>query len=353
MIEPFVSIVIPVFNGANYLRDAIDSALAQTYKNCEVIVVNDGSNDGGETERIALSYGNRIRYFCKPNGGVASALNVGIKEMRGEYFSWLSHDDYYLPNKIMHQVNAISSAGKGTFIYSSFMLHNMDNHSKVNVNFLNVYSEHDLNNSLFAILNGLICGCATLIPKTLFDSTGFFDESKKTTQDNDMWFRMLRDKHIFYCDACDVVLRQHSSQGSKSIPTYINECDSLWISIEEQLKDYEKAAVYGTPLLFYEKMCAYYRESPYKKVSIHYEQKLIETRKRYSEWKNSALTDEEKLTLVALDNCEYYKEQLSNISNIQQPIKKESIFKRFKLAVAALGVKGAIKKAFRWLFNTL
>ena len=67
---PKVSIVIPVFNGSNYLREALDSALAQTYTNCEVIVVNDGSNDNGKTREIALSYGNKIRYFEKENGGV-------------------------------------------------------------------------------------------------------------------------------------------------------------------------------------------------------------------------------------------------------------------------------------------
>ena len=71
------------------MREAIDSALAQTYERVEVIVVNDGSTDG--TEQIALSYGERIRYFRKENGGVSSALNLGIKEMKGEYFSWLSH----------------------------------------------------------------------------------------------------------------------------------------------------------------------------------------------------------------------------------------------------------------------
>ena len=91
------------------MREAIDSAIAQTYQNIEIIVVNDGSNDNGKTREIALSYGDKIRYFEKENGGVSTALNLGIKEMKGEYFSWLSHDDVYYPNKVERQVRELEA----------------------------------------------------------------------------------------------------------------------------------------------------------------------------------------------------------------------------------------------------
>ena len=78
---PLVSIVIPVYNGADYLGEAIDSALKQSYSNCEILVVNDGSTDDGRTEQVALSYGDKIRYFSKENGKVSTALNLGIKEI--------------------------------------------------------------------------------------------------------------------------------------------------------------------------------------------------------------------------------------------------------------------------------
>jgi|TARA_B100000315_G_scaffold257598_1_gene306921 hypothetical protein len=102
---PKVSIIIPVFNGSDYLSEAIDSALAQTYDNVDVIVVNDGSSDGGKTEDIAKSYGGKITYCYKDNGGVSSALNFGIANMKGDYFCWLSHDDLFLPQKIEKQVS--------------------------------------------------------------------------------------------------------------------------------------------------------------------------------------------------------------------------------------------------------
>ena len=106
--EPKVTIIIPVYNGSNYLAQAIEAALAQTYLNCEIIVVNDGSKDDGASEKIALSYGNKIRYYLKENGGVSSALNFSLEKMTGEWFSWLSHDDLYYPNKIEKQVAFIN-----------------------------------------------------------------------------------------------------------------------------------------------------------------------------------------------------------------------------------------------------
>ena len=102
--NPKVSIIIPVYKGKDFMREAIDSALAQTYKNIEIIVVNDGSDDNGVTKKIAESYGNKIRYFEKENGGVSTALNLAIDNMTGDYFSWLSHDDRYYPNKIESQI---------------------------------------------------------------------------------------------------------------------------------------------------------------------------------------------------------------------------------------------------------
>ena len=107
MYNPLVTIVIPVYNGANYLNESISSALEQTYKNIEIIVVNDGSTDDGETEKIALSYGDKIKYLSKPNGGVSSALNLCIENMKGEWLSWLSHDDLYYPTKVEEEVNYV------------------------------------------------------------------------------------------------------------------------------------------------------------------------------------------------------------------------------------------------------
>lgn len=127
---PRVSIVIPVYNGANYLKEAIDSALGQDYGSFEVIVVNDGSNDHGKTEEICLSYGDRIRYFRKANGGVASALNLAIEKANGEYVSWLSHDDAYFPNKLSVQVEYLKEISESQNTILSTDVEIIDERSK-------------------------------------------------------------------------------------------------------------------------------------------------------------------------------------------------------------------------------
>ena len=80
---PLVSVIIPCYRQAQYLREAVDSVLAQTYSPVEVIVVNDGSDDN--TEEVAKSYGDRIRYVYRDNGGLSAARNTGLEHAHGEY----------------------------------------------------------------------------------------------------------------------------------------------------------------------------------------------------------------------------------------------------------------------------
>ena len=93
-----VSVVITAYNREAFLRECIDSALAQDHSSFEVIVVDDGSTDG--TKRICSEYGARVRYFWKPNGGAASAKNFGIRKMRGEWLKILDSDDVLEPNAL-------------------------------------------------------------------------------------------------------------------------------------------------------------------------------------------------------------------------------------------------------------
>jgi len=209
--NPKVSIVIPVYNGKNYLQEAIDSALAQTYKNIEIIVVNDGSNDGGDTENIARSYGGKIRYFYKENGGVASALNLGIQQMTGDYFSWLSHDDLYYPEKLQCQMDFLRQYDdKNVVLYSDFEFIDGESRSLG----VCVLERKVTERPLRAILSTLIHGCSTVVAKAAFDSVGLFCERHRTTQDYQMWLRIHKGGFgFFHVPRVLIKSRIHPAQG--------------------------------------------------------------------------------------------------------------------------------------------
>ncbi len=253
-----VSIIIPVYNGANYLREAIDSALGQTYPNVEVLVVNDGSDDGGKTEEIALSYGERIRYIKKGNGGVASALNVGIRNMQGEYFSWLSHDDVYYPEKIAKEMDVLAQLkNKATVVQCEYDFYDEESKSLTTTDFHRYYDIDRLENSVFSVLQLQIHACGALIHKSHFERVGLFDEKIRTVQDIEMWFRLLRGQKSCFVPEPLYRVREHKTAGSKTIPTYYGETCKLYAKLIREMNKEEMDKVFGSAWRFLVRMAGF------------------------------------------------------------------------------------------------
>lgn len=236
ILDPLVSIVIPVYNGSNYLKQAIDSALAQTYKNIEIIVVNDGSNDNNATENIALSYGNKIRYFSKPNGGVSSALNFGISKMQGKYFSWLSHDDMYYPQKIENQILLLRKYDFCDSLVALCEYTLVDSNKKIIENKPQRFNKEYITwqEALYDVLkNGAYNGCAFLIPKQVLIQVGLFDENFRYLQDTQMWKQIFLHKvNLIYSEQRDVMNRVHGKQLTQTgrllfLAESNNECSNI------------------------------------------------------------------------------------------------------------------------------
>lgn len=220
--KPKVSIVIPVYNGADYLREAIDAALSQTYDNLEIIVVNDGSKDHGKTEKVALSYGNQIHYYYKENGGVSTALNYGISKMTGEYFSWLSHDDKYSETKIKDSVELLerfNDTDRANLIAFTGGIY-IDSESKEIKPFPVLFQElrvyHGLDVIQKMLKGNTLNGCCMLIPKTAFEKCGGFDELLRYNQDALMWDVIFTSGYNLVSDnKPNVMYRLHRNQTSK------------------------------------------------------------------------------------------------------------------------------------------
>ena len=277
---PMVSIVIPVYNGWKYMREAIDSALAQTYKNIEIIVVNDGSNDNGKTDKIALSYGDKIRYFKKGNGGVSTALNLAIKNMKGEYFSWLSHDDVYYHDKIEKQINYTifnNYEDENIIFYGDYDL--IDSKSRL---ITRCTKDHQMliEKPEYALLRGSINGITLLIPKRAFDEFGLFDENLRCTQDYEMWQRMSKDYIIEHMEGIVAKSRQHGKQESIKNPRVLIEGDKLWIDMITSLSKKAMERLEGSEYNFYKEMAKFLADSPYKEVQKLCEDKCAKIGKR-------------------------------------------------------------------------
>lgn len=291
MNNPLVSIIIPVYNGANYLKEAIESALSQSYTNIEILVINDGSKDNGDTEKIALSYGEKIRYFSKQNGGVATALNLAIKEMKGEYFSWLSHDDYYYTNKIEVQIKAIRDNGDPkTIVYGAYDLLETETGKITHIDSGTIYEMEKLQTSIFPVLMGSIHGCAMLIHKSHFERCGIFNEQLRTTQDYDLWFRIFRGQKTIYLSESLVVARVHSKQGSKTLVCHELERNELYMNFIRSVTTSEMNLLFGGEYNFYYYMMTFLRGSQMENAFIHINNKLQEC-----EIPNEAMMKMEKL----------------------------------------------------------
>lgn len=235
-----VSIVIPVYNGARYVGEAIESALAQTWPAIEVIVVDDGSNDAGATQRVIARYGDAVRVLAKRNGGVSSALNAGIAAMRGQWFCWLSHDDVYLPTKVADYMQAVRQAGgpaiafgeidfideTGTVTQRGGLLRHWDGRT---------------DDPRWLVLEGRLHGCAMLIPAECLPRSGAFDPGLPTTQDYARWFD-LAERHPFVpVRAALVRARQHAGQDSRA-GRHPEEAGLLWIRLLERMAQTDGAS---------------------------------------------------------------------------------------------------------------
>ncbi len=170
--DDLVSVVIPVFNSETFLEESIKSIINQTHKNQEIIAIDDGSTDN--SLKILQLYADKITIYSQENQGLASALSVGIKMMKGKWFKWFSPDDILFPNAIQILVEEAKRLPENTIVYSNWDI--IDEKGKK----LRSFSEsnyNDLDNFEYNIrlLDGQIINVnTTLIPSSLFDNNCVF-----------------------------------------------------------------------------------------------------------------------------------------------------------------------------------
>lgn len=277
--NPLVSIIIPVYNGSNYLEEAINCALNQTYKNIEIIVINDGSNDNNATKKIAKKYKHKVKYYEKKNGGVSSALNTGIKKMKGDYFMWLSHDDLVSPNHILEHIKYLRTSDGGEITYTNYdyidSSGNLLLDMTIDCNLFSTDYNITRNKKYDCILLGDINGGSLLIPKEAFNKVGLFNESERITQEKDLYYRLLKEYKLVNIPINTYSIRHHESQVSNKSTNIIEETIKKLEEIIDNLKTEDIKEDYKNIESFYTIMSQQYRYNGLLELSDY----LVEKRK--------------------------------------------------------------------------
>jgi glycosyltransferase involved in cell wall biosynthesis len=211
--NPFVSIIIPAYNQAQYLKQSIDSAIAQAYPHTEIIVVNDGSTD--ETESIAKSYGSKINYIYQENLGLAGARNTGIRVAKGELIGLLDSDDIWKPNFLETIVSLVIKYPKASVFYSQGQCIDADGNILPQIVGGKTISQSNFFNSLLQA-NFLIPSTITLRRETIVNA-GYFDETLRSCEDWDLWLRILPDATFIGTEEIIIYYRVHKESLTANI----------------------------------------------------------------------------------------------------------------------------------------
>lgn len=183
-----VSIIIPAYNVARYVRGAVESALGQTYRNKEIIVVDDGSEDGIRDALELYIASRRIVYVRQPNLGLAGARNTGVRMARGEFIALLDSDDAFLPEKVARQVGALLDNPAFGVCYSDILHFTETSPVKYyHHRYHQAYKTGDLLEDL--LMRNFINPLSVVARKSTFEQFGFFDERLRRSEDWDLWLR--------------------------------------------------------------------------------------------------------------------------------------------------------------------
>lgn len=215
MSNNLVSIIIPSFNSQEWVCDAIDSSLQQTYAHCEVIVVDDGSTDNTR-ELLQQKYGNRIKYIYQENRGLAGARNTGVRNASGDYLQFLDADDEITPDKIEKQVKILEQHKEYTVAFSDFEYFEGGASNITKLSPETFRKKYQTGNLWKPFLTGnFIVVHAALARKADVVAVGCFDESIWACEDYDLWMRLAgRGCNFVYTNG--IMARYRLTPGSMS-----------------------------------------------------------------------------------------------------------------------------------------
>jgi glycosyltransferase involved in cell wall biosynthesis len=230
-----ISVIIPTYNYGEFICDSIESVINQTYKDFEIIVVDDGSTDN--TPEVVKKYKDRVSYIYKENEGPSSARNYGIKNAKGEYLCFLDSDDIFLPEKLELQAKYMEDHRDDNIglIYSDYYC--VSRKLKI----IDYYESIGFSSQIEAIKYlfnyNYINTSTVMIPKTCIDRIGIFNEKYRYLEDYDLWLRLGCNYKFLYINEPLVKTRSHYKNHRNKVGDVemINNAKKIKEDIRSQL----------------------------------------------------------------------------------------------------------------------
>ncbi len=221
-----VSVIIPTYNRKSYLLNAIDSVMNQTFKDYEIVVVDDGSTDGTKEALALLVNSNLIKYYYQINGGPSKARNLGIKQAQGEYIAFLDSDDLWLPTKLEAQMEYLRLNPTLKVVHSNIAIIKNGKLDERDLKSRGLLGAGWLFEKIL-LLKGWILLSTLMVHRTVIEKVGIFDESLGTAEDTNLILRIAKEYEIGFVEEVLVNRLVHDANISLMKPENNGTIDSI------------------------------------------------------------------------------------------------------------------------------
>lgn len=241
---PKVSVCIPVYRNSTLIKETVDSILNQTYKNFEIILVDDGSEDNDETWNVISSFGGPVRAFKQKNTGIAGAKNTCVNYAKGELIAFCDHDDLWKPTKLEKQVKILDENPDLDFVFSSFTRFSPEEGE------LKTLPKGDVDKDIFSWMlpKSYMLTSTLILRKTTWDTVGPYNTTFKLADDYEFMLRLSHASKGYFIKESLVLYRIYQGNTSRSAALKSNypkekiRIYKYWLSCNDLSNSQQKSA---------------------------------------------------------------------------------------------------------------
>lgn len=260
--KPKVSVIIPVYNGAKNLKETIESILNQTFKDFEVIVIDDCSTDNSR-EIVTKYFGSKVKLIVhqKNMGGPAPTKNTGINEAKGEYLAFTDHDDIWFPTKLEKQIAVLEEDKEAVANFTNGYILNNDTGENIAQRWGKINEKPERKETLEKLLNQnfILSTTSALIRKSVIAKIGGFDDKMKLADDYEMWLRLANTGRLTFIFEPLFQWRYHLTSLSHNEEKHLTDLIYIYEKFRKSVKDKEYDDIIQRKLSgYYKRLGNYY-----------------------------------------------------------------------------------------------